>query len=74
MKLKAGQDKGKEKALAKAQKKKAEGKKLRAYEEELLAEEEARLAALANPAPVPPTTNELLTEIKELLEKQAAKK
>lgn len=74
MKLKAGQDKGKEKALAKAQKRKAEGKKLRAYEEELLAEEEARLAALANPAPVPPTTNELLTEIKELLEKQAAKK
>ncbi|HHV14631.1 MAG TPA: large conductance mechanosensitive channel protein MscL [Acholeplasmataceae bacterium] len=74
MALKQGQDKGKEKALKRAQKKKAAGKDLRHYEEELLAEEEARLEALANPAPVPPTTNELLADIKKLLEEQAAKK
>ena len=74
MALKQGQDKGKEKALKRAQKKKAAGKDLRPYEEELLAEEEARLEALANPAPVPPTTNELLADIKKLLEEQAAKK
>ena len=74
MALKQGQDKGKEKALKRAQKKKAAGKYLRHYEEELLAEEEARLEALANPAPVPPTTNELLADIKKLLEEQAAKK
>jgi len=70
MALKQGQDK----ALKRAQKKKAAGKELLHYEEELIAEEEARLEALANPAPVPPTTNELLADIKKLLEEQAAKK
>lgn len=74
MKLKQGQDKSKVRALKRAQKKKAAGKHLLHHEEELLAKEEARLAAQANPAPVPPTTNELLSDIKKLLEEQAAKK